>query len=130
MGGLSWKLTKGHWLEPSISSLCFICCIKISFNLCNHSCCEGTTSVSPVIQLMVRKVSGCTVCGTRGLGQHDRSVDFSKHFNLLGFIRASIQGYELSHHTMWYSRYASNTGLLNRVVFVPTSTSVSTHPIE
>jgi len=61
---LSWEFAKGYWLEPSISSLSFICCVKISFNFCNHSCCEGTTSVSPVTQLAVRKVSGCTVCGT------------------------------------------------------------------
>jgi hypothetical protein len=31
---------------------------------------------------------------------------------------------------MWYSRYALSTGLLNRVVFVPTSTALSTHPVE
>ena len=124
---LSWKLTKGYWL---VGSFCLICCVKISFKFCHHDCCEGTTSISPVLQLVICKVSCCTVCCGRRLCQYHRSVDFLKHFDLLDFNAAYIQAQELLHQTIAHSRHALRTGLPNRVVFVPTSTATSTHPIE
>ena len=85
---LSWKLTKGYWL---VGSFCLICCVKISFKFCHHDCCEGTTSISPVLQLVICKVSCCTVCCGRRLCQYHRSVGFLKHFDLLDFTAASTK---------------------------------------